>query len=431
MTVLKTTLTVFLTAAVALPGVCRADATADGAAADAALVQRGAYLAIAGDCMACHTAAHGKPFAGGLPMKVPMLGTIYSSNITPDKETGIGNWTVDDFERAVRHGVSKDGHNLYPAMPYVSYAKISSTDIDALYAYFEHGVAPVKQTPPASTIPWPLNMRWPLVIWNWIFLKDGSYVPKPSQSAEWNRGAYLVQGLAHCSTCHTPRGIAMQEKSLDESGGSFLSGSVLAGWEAYNITPDRNSGIGAWTDEQLVQYLRTGNVPGVAQAAGPMGEAVEHSFSQMSDSDLRSIATYVRTLPAVSDGSSQSRSAFGTPATDVAKLRGTPLAQALDPARLYLGNCATCHGAHGEGSPDGYYPSLMHNSTVGAANPGNLVQVMLHGIYRKTPDNDVGMPAFGNELSDEEIAALANYVTGQFGNPAAHKVDAAAVKKLR
>ncbi len=197
---LKKTLFLMLAGALAVSGMARADDSAQSPpGGDAALVKRGEYLAVVGDCMACHTAAKGKPFAGGLPLKVPMLGTIYSTNITPDKNTGIGTWSYEDFERAVRKGVAKDGHNLYPAMPYVSYAKIGDDDMKALYAYFEHGVQPIDQPQRASDIPWPLNMRWPLTVWNWVFLKEGSYQPKPGKSVEWNRGAYLVQGLAHCA----------------------------------------------------------------------------------------------------------------------------------------------------------------------------------------------------------------------------------------
>nr|WKF61393.1 Fructose dehydrogenase cytochrome subunit [Paraburkholderia busanensis] len=429
-----------LAGALALPALARADdaanananANASAAANDPALIKRGEYLATAGDCMACHTTAQGKPYAGGLPLKVPMLGTIYSSNITPDVQTGIGNWTLDDFDRALRKGVSKDGHNLYPAMPYVSYAKVSDDDVKALYAYFRYGVAPVHQPTHAADIPWPLNMRWPLAAWNVLFLEHGPYRNKPNLSAEWNRGAYLVQGLAHCSTCHTPRGFAMQEKALDETGGGFLGGSVLAGWDGYNISSSANAGIGNWTQAQLVQYLRTGSVPGLAQAAGPMGEAVEHSFSKMTDADVDAIATYVRTVPAVDDGSKQPRGTWGKPATDVTRLRGVALETGtLDPARLYLGNCATCHQAQGKGTPDGYYPPLLHNTTVGAANPGNLVQVILHGVQRKTANNDVGMPAFATELNDAQVAALANYLTDRFGNPATPKVTVQDVAKLR
>jgi mono/diheme cytochrome c family protein len=367
-----------------------------------------------------------------LPLKVPMLGTIYSSNITPDPQTGIGTWTLEEFDRALRKGVSKDGHNLYPAMPYVSYAKISDDDVRALFAYFRYGVAPVKEATRQSDIPWPLNMRWPLKAWNAVFLKSGPYQDKSGQSVEWNRGAYLVQGLAHCSTCHTPRGFAMQEVALDETGGGFLSGSVLAGWEGYNITSSANSGIGTWTPEQLKQYLQTGHVQGLGGAAGPMGEAVEHSFSKMTDADVAAITTYVHTVPAVEDGSKQPRGSWGKPATDVTRLRGVAMSEGtIDPARLFLGNCASCHQAPGKGTPDGYYPPLMHNTTVGASNPNNLMQVILHGVHRTTSNSDVGMPGFAVQLSNDQIAALTNYVTTQFGNPASSRVSAQDVAKLR
>jgi mono/diheme cytochrome c family protein len=399
---------------------------------DTALIKRGEYLATAGDCMACHSTEKGKPFAGGLPLQVPMLGTIYSSNITPDPQTGIGNWTLEDFDRALRQGVSKDGHNLYPAMPYVSYAKLSDDDVRALFAFFRYGVAPVNQATRESDIRWPLNMRWPLKLWNAAFLKRGPFEARSNQSVEWNRGAYLVQGLAHCSTCHTPRGFAMQEIALDETGSGFLSGSVLAGWEGYNITSSVNSGIGGWNHQQLVQYLQTGHVPGLGGAAGPMGEAVEHSFSKMSDADIAAIATYVHTVPAVEDGSKQPRSAWGKPSTDVTRLRGVAMdSGTLDAARLYLGNCASCHQSNGKGTQDGYYPPLIHNTTVGASNPGNLMQVILHGVQRRTPGSDIGMPGFAVQLSDTQIAALTNYVTTQFGNPTATRVSEKDVAKLR
>lgn len=427
---LKKALYGMLAAAFALPSFARADASVSSN--DTALIKRGEYLATAGDCMACHTTAEGRPFAGGLPLKVPMLGTIYSSNITPDPQTGIGTWTLADFDNALRRGVSKDGHNLYPAMPYVSYAKISDDDVRALFAYFRYGVAPVKAANRQSDIPWPLNMRWPLKAWNAIFLKSGPYQDKSGQSVEWNRGAYLVQGLAHCSTCHTPRGFAMQEVALDETGSGFLSGSVLAGWEGYNITSSANSGIGTWTPEQLKQYLQTGHVQGLGGAAGPMGEAVEHSFSKMTDADVAAITTYVHTVPAVEDGSKRPRGSWGNPATDVTRLRGVAMSEGtIDPARLFLGNCASCHQAHGKGTPDGYYPPLMHNTTVGASNPNNLVQVILQGVHRSTSNSDVGMPGFAVQLSNDQIAALTNYVTTQFGNPASTRVSAQDVAKLR
>ena len=398
---------------------------------DPALVKRGEYLAIAGDCAGCHTTSNGKPFAGGLAMPIPMLGMIYTANITPDPRTGIGAWSLAEFDLAVRYGVDKSGENLYPAMPYVSYAKISDDNIKALYAYFKYAVLPVDEPTRASTISWPLNMRWPVQLWNVAFFDGERYQDKHGRDPAWNRGAYLVQGLTHCGTCHTPRGVAFQELALDETGPRYLGGSVLAGWQGYNITSDANAGIGTWTSDQLVQYLTTGNLHGVAQAAGPMGEAVQHSFSRLTNADVAAIAAYVKSVPPVSDGNAPSRQKLGAPSNVVASLRGFSFNNDTeDSARIFLGACASCHRWSGAGTPDGYYPSLFHNSTVGAANADNLAQVIIHGIRRNTVGEDISMPAFGAVLSDKEIAALVNFLTTQFGNKSASITDNE-VKSLR
>ncbi|SAL37985.1 cytochrome c, class I [Caballeronia cordobensis] len=226
-------------------------------AADDALVARGAYLAKAGDCIACHSAPRGKPLAGGLPMMTP-VGAIYTTNITPDPETGIGRYTEEEFARALREGVAKDGHNLYPAMPYPSYAKINDEDMHALYAYFMQGVTPVKQANREPDMKWPLNMRWPLKVWNAVFLDKGIYQNKTGKDVAWNRGAYLIQGLGHCGSCHTPRGIAFQEKGLDESSGAYLTGGLLDNWFASNLTGEHNTGLGRWSEQDIATFLKTG-----------------------------------------------------------------------------------------------------------------------------------------------------------------------------
>jgi mono/diheme cytochrome c family protein len=396
------------------------------------LLKRGEYLARAADCAACHTAPGGRPFSGGLPLATP-LGDVYASNITPDPRTGIGNYSYDDFARALREGVAKGGMHLYPAMPYTAYAKITDEDMQALYAYFlRGGVDAVAQANHDSDIPWPLNMRWPLALWNLAFHEGQTYQANPKQSEAWNRGAYLVQGPAHCGTCHTPRGLAFQEKALDEKDSDFLAGAALGGWYAFNITADTHSGIGGWSDAELVQYLKTGRVAGKAQAAGPMAEAVQHSFQYLSDADLQAMATYLRSVKAVSDGERKARFAWGEPADEVVSLRG----QDFDPqtrddgARLFLGNCASCHAWSGDGVKDGYYPMLSHNTTVGAQQPDNLVQVVLNGVKRKTGEQEVFMPGFAGSLDDQQIATLVNYLTNQFGNPAV-KVDSARVAAIR
>lgn len=396
------------------------------------LIKQGEYVARTADCVACHTTHHDKPFAGGLGMALPM-GNVYSTNITSDKETGIGNYTLEQFTRVLRQGVAADGHNLYPAMPYPSYTKMSDDEIKALYAYFMHGVKPVHEPNRKPDFSWPLTMRWPLKFWNMLFLDEGAYVPKEGQSEEWNRGAYLVQGPTHCGTCHTPRGLGMQERAYDETGNEFLSGADIDSWHAFNITPDKNSGIGGWTTDELVQYLRSGNVPGKAQAAGQMAEAIEHSFSHMSDGDLKAIALYLQSIQPSNDGDERPRFAYGQPDDSYLKLRAQPTSQDAPEergARVFSENCAACHGPSGEGSPDGYYPSMMHNSVVGTPYTNNLVNVILQGVHRKTQSGDVLMPAFKDHLSNEDIAALVNFVTQHFGHPDA-EVTPDAIKALR
>ncbi|NMM03241.1 c-type cytochrome [Paraburkholderia sp. RP-4-7] len=380
-------------------------------------IEAGKYLAIAADCIACHTVAGGKPYAGGLPMPLPM-GNIYSSNITPDKATGIGNYSLDDFKKVLRKGVTPDGRNLYPAMPYPSYTKLSDQDIAGLYAYFMHGVEPVKQPNRAPSFPWPLTMRWPLKIWNLLFLDEGAYVARPYRDAQWNRGAYLVQGAAHCGTCHTPRGIGMQEKAYDEAGSGYLAGAELGGWQAFNITSDRNAGVGIWTTQQIVQYLRTGNVPGRAQAAGPMGEAVEHSFSKLADSDLTAIAAYIRTVPAATGLDRKPRSEQGRPADSYVAIRTSASMHSPVPdgAVLYLNHCASCHGMMGMGTKDGFFPSMLKNSSVGTTSARNLIQVILHGASVNNGATHYFMPAFQTELSDDDVVKLVDYLSNQFGN---------------
>lgn len=389
------------------------------------LIERGRYLAVLGDCKACHTAPEGQPFAGGRAMTIPVLGTLYTSNITPDIQAGIGSWSLAEFDRALRRGIGKDDRHLYPAMPYEAYAKVTDEDIRALYAYFLFGVQPIHDQPPPNEIRRALSARWPLAAWNWLFVDSRVYEPKAGKSEAWNRGAYLVQGLAHCGECHTPRGLAFQEKADDETGKGFLAGGpVLDGWEAYNITPDPVSGIGNWSAAQLTQYLQTGHVNRLAQAGGPMAEAIENSLSQMKDADIAAIVTYLRSIPPMKGKARQARHRVGTPASDVVIKRGNPLVYDAVPynpklrpdgARLYLGLCATCHGVDGTGSADGYYPALLHNSTVGAVSDHNLRQSILHGVRRTVNGHEKMMPGFAHQLNDEEMERLVRYLRAQFG----------------
>jgi fructose 5-dehydrogenase cytochrome subunit len=407
---------------VAAAGCRTAVAHADEAAGSAELIKRGEYLAKAADCGACHTAPHGKPFAGGLAITSP-VGTIYSTNITPSVDHGIGRYTEEAFARAVRRGIRSDGANLYPAMPYTSYSILTDEDVRALYNYFTHGVAPVEATGPRTHLPFPMNIRVSMMGWNLLFLNGHPFQPDPGQSEAWNRGKYLVEGAAHCSACHTPRGFLMQERA----GRAFAGGPVGA-WYAPNITSDLNSGIGSWGQSELVQYLRTGDARGKAQAAGDMGEAVEHSFQYLSEADVNAMATYVRTVPAIHNPADRSsRFSFGKASSDLGLLRGRSGIRNDDGdptgAELFQANCASCHSAFGQGSKDGYYPSLFSNSALGTNNPSNLIATILNGVNRTTAIGQDYMPGFAGgpndlaALTDREIVLLANYLLERYGPP--------------
>lgn len=390
------------------------------AADSSTLIQRGEYLARAADCIACHTANPKQPYAGGVGFPTP-VGIIYSSNISPDRQHGIGALTEAEFISAVREGVAKDGKRLYPAMPYTSYTQMSDDDVKAIRAYLMT-VKPMASAPPANTLPFPFNQRWTMRFWNWINFSSGRFKADPSKSVEWNRGAYLAGPLAHCQECHTPRNMTMGLSS------KLLAGAQLGEWSAYNITADKVSGVGGWTDAELTAYLRDGAAHGKANAAGPMAEVVENSTRFLTPDDLKALVSYLRTVPERGDGSSKPRYAWGTPVASVVNLRGKPGAlssngKVADGKELYNGNCASCHGWSGNGiggaSDQSAYPSLLHNTAVGAAGADNLTMVVLHGVSRETNHGHVMMPGFANQLNDQEVAALVNFVSTQFGNPAA------------
>lgn len=391
-------------------------------------IQRGHYLAIAGDCVACHTAPGGKVYAGGLAVATP-IGPIISTNITPSKTNGIGDYTLQQFSDAVRRGVRADGKRLYPAMPYTSYAQLTNADAQAMYAYFMHGVQPVDSRPPRTHLPFPFNIRLSMAAWNALFLDHKPFTPDPDASAAWNRGAYLVRGLTHCGTCHTPRNLMMAEESS-----RFLAGASLGTWFAPNITSDPGSGIGNWSEQAIVAYLKTGQAPGKAQAGGPMTEAIDNSFRHLTTTDLTAIATYLKTVPARHDAAdSKSVDAWGSAYADLASIRGKALPKNPDEmsgAQLYDAYCSTCHQDRGQGSFDGGLPPLFHNTATGRSNTNNLVMVILDGIRWHTNGSGVHMPGFASELSDRQVATLGNYLTQHFGNPAV-KVSVDQVRMLR
>lgn len=396
---------------------------ADAESAD--LVKRGAYLARAGDCVACHTSDKTRSFAGGLPIGTP-FGTIYTPNITPDADTGIGRWTDADFVRAMHEGVGKGGEHLYPAFPYAEYTRVAERDVLAIRAYL-NTLTPVHYTPPRNELSFPFNQRWLLFFWKLFNFHEGRFVPDPKQSPQWNRGAYLVEGLTHCEECHTPRNFMQGLKTNDR-----LSGEAQAGWHAFNITPDKTSGIGNWSDDDLLRYLAAGVAPGRANAAGPMAEVVANSTQFLTDADLRAIGVYLHSVPPVSGGETRARDQWGKPADDVTRLRGTAVA-GVNGAQLFIANCATCHDWSGRGIGGNAplaYPSLIHNTVAGAPDASNLAMVVLSGVARNTAGADVMMPGFGKQLNDEQIAAVVNYVTQHFGNPHA-TLTAADVARLR
>ncbi|MEB2647891.1 cytochrome c [Pseudomonas canadensis] len=384
-----------------------------------ALVSRGEYVARLSDCVACHSLAGKAPFAGGLEMATP-LGAIHATNITPDKQTGIGTYSLADFDRAVRHGVAPGGRRLYPAMPYPSYVKLSDDDIKALYAFFMQGIKPANQPNIPNDIPWPLNMRWPIALWNGVFAPTATYAAKPNQDALWNRGAYIVQGPGHCGSCHTPRGLAFNEKALDESGAPFLAGALLDGWYAPSLRQDPNTGLGRWTEPQIVQFLKTGR-NAHAVVYGSMTEAFNNSTQFMQDEDLAAIARYLKSLP-------------GDPQRDGAPWQYQAVAAVQDApgAHTYATRCASCHGLDGKGQPE-WMPPLAGATSALAKESASAINITLNGSQRVVaagvPDA-YRMPAFREQLSDAEIADVLSYVRSTWGNNGG-TVDAKAVGKLR
>lgn len=388
---------------------------------DPALVSRGEYVARVSDCVACHSLPGKAPFAGGLEMATP-LGAIHATNVTPDRDAGIGAYSLADFDRAVRQGVAPGGRRLYPAMPYPSYVKLSDDDMRALYAFFMKGVQPASQPNVPSDIPWPLNMRWPIALWNGLFAPTTPYAAKPAEDALWNRGAYIVQGPGHCGSCHTPRGLAFNEKALDESGAPFLAGALLDGWYAPSLRQDANSGLGRWSEPEIVQFLKTGRNKH-AVVYGSMTEAFNNSTQFMADEDLAAIARYLKSLP-------------GDPQRD-----GTPwqyqavsAATRLDSpgAHTYVTRCASCHGLDGQGQAE-WMPPLAGATSALAKENASAINITLNGSQRVVaagvPDA-YRMPAFREQLSDREIAEVLTFVRGTWGNQGG-AVDAQAVGKLR
>lgn len=378
----------------------------------AELVQRGAYLAKAGNCAACHTARGGAPFAGGKGIETP-FGTVYASNITPDPENGIGKWSADHFWRAMHHGRSRDGRLLYPAFPYPDYTLVTREDSDALYAFLRSQPA-VKQANPSHALRFPYNSQVSLAVWRALFFSPGEFEPQAGKSAEWNRGAYLVRGLGHCQACHAPRNAfgATNEK-MELSGGLI----PMQNWYAPSLASPAEAGVQDWSAAEVVRLLKDGATSKGA-AMGPMAEVVFSSTQHLSDADLRAMATFLKELP--------QHQAPAPKAVNVASDL-LPLG-----AKIYKARCAECHGERGEGG-GAAYPPLAGHRTATMASSANLVKVIISGGFPPTTSGNprpYGMPPFGQSLTNAEIAAVATFVRGSWGNnaPAVSELD---VNRLR
>lgn len=394
-----------------------------------ASIERGRYLAVAADCTACHTAPGGKPFAGGLAIDSP-VGTIYSSNITPDSGSGIGKFTLNDFDRAVRHGIDAAGVTLYPAMPYPSYALMSDEDVAALYSYFMRAVEPLPSTQHANAILWPLSIRWPVAIWRKLFAPSpdaAAFDPARYQDPVVARGAYLVEAVGHCGACHTPRAITLQEKALDDSSSFFLAGGQrIGGWVAVNLRGNAGDGLGNWSKEDIIATLRTARSAEQSVIGAPMSEVVTHSTQYLHEADREAIAVYLKTL-APSPG--RTPKFAPNPATAAALAKGH---EANRGAELYDDNCAACHHTDGAGSPKAL-PKIAGNSSVLAEDPDSLIRLVLAGgalpgtVQAPSP---LGMPGFGWRLSNEEVAELLSFIRASWGNQAP-RVAAGEVARVR
>jgi mono/diheme cytochrome c family protein len=387
------------------------------ALANADPVKRGEYLARAADCLVCHTARGGKDYAGGLAFPLP-FGTLYSTNITPDKETGIGNYSDQDFLNAVQRGVRHDGARLYPAMPYTSYTYLTDADALAIKTYL-FSLAPVRAPAAENTLKFPFDQRWLMTIWSALFNADTRFAPDTAKDPEWNRGAYLAEALAHCGECHTPRNLMF---ALDNR--KKFAGATTAGWYAFNISADKETGIGGWSDDELVAYLSSGHARGRGSAAGPMAEAVDQSLSRMVPEDIRAIVAYIRSVPPIVSADLPRSLAPPAPASHK---QGEGSANALG-KQFFEGSCASCHGWTGESSVTPF-ATLTGARAVNDPSGTNVAQVVILGADRHGP-GAVSMPAFGNTHSDTEIAAVVNYVTARFGSKPSN-VTAADIARLR
>jgi mono/diheme cytochrome c family protein len=363
-------------------------------------VARGAYLARAGDCMACHTARGGPPYAGGRGLATP-FGTLVAPNITPNRDTGIGAWSADDFWNALHNGIARDGRLLYPAFPYTNYTRVTRDDADALYAYLR-SLAPVRQPNPAHTLQFPYDRQFMLAAWRLLYFKPAVFAATPGQSAPWNRGAYLVEGLGHCAACHSSR------NSFGASAPGLSGGLIpMQGWYAPSLTSDAEAGLGSWDLPHIAQLLHTGVAPR-ATVFGPMAEVVGRSLQHLSDQDVMAMAVYLKALPATP---AEPDDPFSGPQVDLVVAQGK---------KLYGSHCADCHGADGRGMPP-HYPPLAGNRALTMEASVNAIRIVLNGGFAPgTAANPrpYGMPPYSHLLDDAEVAAVVSYLRASWGNRA-------------
>ncbi|SOE94369.1 nicotinate dehydrogenase subunit B [Burkholderia sp. D7] len=383
-----------------------------------ATIARGRQIAEFGDCAVCHTAPGGAVNAGGLGLETP-FGMVYTTNLTPDPKTGIGNWSFAAFDRAMRQGISRDGHHLYPAFPYTAFTKMSEADMTALYAYLMSQPA-VENTPPATRLPFPLNQRALVAGWNALYLKQGEFKPDPTRSAIWNRGAYLVDGAGHCSACHSPRNAFGAEKG----GRLYLTGGSAEGWVAPSLVANSKAPV-RWTEQALYDYLKTGFSHEHGVAAGPMAPVVA-SLSTLPEEDVRAMAHYVASL-----SPQPVETPLPKPTHDVATSAVT--LQGLDSGRrIFEGACAVCHAATGGVGNFGVRPLLSLNTSVSEATPDNLLNVIQNGIDAPATDALGYMPGFKDSFDDRQIADLVSYIRATFApNEASWKDLAQASARIR
>ncbi|MET0746596.1 MAG: cytochrome c [Rhizobium sp.] len=373
-------------------------------------IERGRYLTVLGDCAACHTVPGGAPFAGGVAIETP-FGKLVGANITPDADTGVGKYSEADFQRVMAEGMGKGGYHLYGAMPFTAYTKVSKADNSAIWAYLQT-IEPVHHAVETNQLPFPFSVRASLSVWNLLNFTPGEFKPDASKTAEWNRGAYIVEGLGHCGTCHTPKSVLGGDKN-----DQFLQGSVLGAWYAPNITADAHKGIGAWSNEDIIAYLKTGSNR-FDIASGPMAEEVTNSSQHWSDADLKAVATYLK-----DNGKTDAPVPAAIAATDPRLVAGKA---------IYADRCSACHVPSGEGVP-GLFPKLASAPLVNADDATSLVHVVLAGSqagFTRAAPTGPAMPSFAFNLSDDDVANVLTYVRNSWGNSAA-AVSPSDVKALR